>query len=102
MELPSEEEMKERAGRGEPFRVLDLGTGTGIWAIDFGDMYPSAEVLGIDISPIQVCSLLHPTLCTSYACNTVHLLLLVWSRRYDGELGTNCDGDYSPIGSRQM
>jgi methylase of polypeptide subunit release factors len=27
-----------------PQKVLDLGTGTGIWAIDFADMYPSAEV----------------------------------------------------------
>jgi methylase of polypeptide subunit release factors len=26
--------------------ILDLGTGTGIWAIDFGDQYPSAKVLG--------------------------------------------------------
>ncbi|KAH6885407.1 S-adenosyl-L-methionine-dependent methyltransferase [Thelonectria olida] len=34
-------------------RVLDLGTGTGIWAIDFADLHPSAEVLGTDLSPIQ-------------------------------------------------
>ncbi|KAF2713866.1 S-adenosyl-L-methionine-dependent methyltransferase [Pleomassaria siparia CBS 279.74] len=37
----------------EPGRVLDIGTGTGIWAIDFGDKYPTAEVLGNDLSPIQ-------------------------------------------------
>ncbi|QKX57633.1 uncharacterized protein TRUGW13939_04751, partial [Talaromyces rugulosus] len=36
-----------------PNRILDLGTGTGIWAIDMGDEYPSAEVLGNDLSPIQ-------------------------------------------------
>ncbi|EFX02618.1 umta methyltransferase family protein [Grosmannia clavigera kw1407] len=36
-----------------PQRVLDLGTGTGIWAMDFADQYPSAEVLGTDLSPIQ-------------------------------------------------
>ncbi|KAJ4025885.1 hypothetical protein NW761_014504 [Fusarium oxysporum] len=34
-------------------RVLDLGTGTGIWAIDFGDDHPEAEVTGVDLSPIQ-------------------------------------------------
>ncbi|KAJ4250119.1 hypothetical protein NW762_011929 [Fusarium torreyae] len=36
-----------------PQRVLDLGTGTGIWAMDFADQYPSAEVTGTDLSPIQ-------------------------------------------------
>ncbi|KAL2218200.1 S-adenosyl-L-methionine-dependent methyltransferase [Thermoascus aurantiacus ATCC 26904] len=36
-----------------PQRVLDLGTGTGIWAIQFADQYPSAQVIGTDLSPIQ-------------------------------------------------
>ncbi|KAI1499049.1 S-adenosyl-L-methionine-dependent methyltransferase [Biscogniauxia marginata] len=36
-----------------PNKILDLGTGTGIWAIEVGDQYPSAEVLGVDLSPIQ-------------------------------------------------
>ncbi|KAK8155195.1 S-adenosyl-L-methionine-dependent methyltransferase [Phyllosticta citrichinensis] len=36
-----------------PSRVLDLGTGTGIWAVDMGDTYPSAEIVGVDLSPIQ-------------------------------------------------
>ncbi|WZH49689.1 S-adenosyl-L-methionine-dependent methyltransferase [Fusarium acuminatum] len=34
-------------------KVLDVGCGTGIWAIDFADKYPSCEVIGTDISPIQ-------------------------------------------------
>ncbi|KAF5006273.1 hypothetical protein FDECE_7339 [Fusarium decemcellulare] len=36
-----------------PQRIADLGTGTGIWAIEMGDKHPSAEVLGLDLSPIQ-------------------------------------------------
>ncbi|KAF2185641.1 S-adenosyl-L-methionine-dependent methyltransferase [Zopfia rhizophila CBS 207.26] len=34
-------------------RVLDIGTGTGIWAIEMGDNHPQAEILGNDLSPIQ-------------------------------------------------
>lgn len=36
-----------------PHRILDLGTGTGFWAIEFADQYPSTEVWGNDLSPIQ-------------------------------------------------
>ncbi|KAL1991511.1 hypothetical protein VTN49DRAFT_4819 [Thermomyces lanuginosus] len=36
-----------------PRRVIDLATGTGIWAIDFADQHPEAEVIGCDLSPIQ-------------------------------------------------
>ena len=30
-------------------RVLDLGTGTGIWATDFANSHPKAEVIGMDL-----------------------------------------------------
>lgn len=34
-------------------RVLDAGTGTGIWCMDFADEHPEAHVIGVDLSPIQ-------------------------------------------------
>ncbi|RPA71499.1 S-adenosyl-L-methionine-dependent methyltransferase [Ascobolus immersus RN42] len=37
----------------QPRRVLDVGTGTGIWAVDFGDQHPTSTVIGIDVSPVQ-------------------------------------------------
>jgi trans-aconitate methyltransferase len=37
----------------EPQRILDIGTGTGIWVIDMADRFPSAFIIGTDLSPIQ-------------------------------------------------
>ena len=34
-------------------RALDVGTGTGLWAIEFAEMFPNAQVTGTDLSPIQ-------------------------------------------------
>lgn len=34
-------------------RAIDLGTGTGLWAINFADQYEQAHVIGNDLSPIQ-------------------------------------------------
>jgi SAM-dependent methyltransferase len=46
------EKLSDQEG-GADFRVLDLGTGTGIWAIDMADEFPRANVFGVDLSPIQ-------------------------------------------------
>lgn len=37
----------------DPHRILDIGTGTGEWAIEMGEQYPMAEILGTDLSAIQ-------------------------------------------------
>ncbi|THV49750.1 hypothetical protein BGAL_0181g00230 [Botrytis galanthina] len=37
----------------ELHNVLDIGTGTGLWATEFAQKYPSAQVIGTDLSPIQ-------------------------------------------------
>ncbi|KAL8992238.1 MAG: hypothetical protein Q9169_007254 [Polycauliona sp. 2 TL-2023] len=36
-----------------PERILDVGTGTGIWAIEMAELFPDAQVVGTDLSPIQ-------------------------------------------------
>ncbi|KAK4986225.1 hypothetical protein LTR66_002719 [Elasticomyces elasticus] len=33
--------------------VLDVGTGTGIWATELADAYPDVQIIGTDLSPIQ-------------------------------------------------
>ncbi|KAJ0165416.1 hypothetical protein CTA2_11313 [Colletotrichum tanaceti] len=33
--------------------ILDIGTGTGIWAVEMGDIYEHTEITGIDLSAIQ-------------------------------------------------
>ncbi|KXL43341.1 hypothetical protein M433DRAFT_158794 [Acidomyces richmondensis BFW] len=35
-----------------PRHILDVGTGTGIWATDMADLFPSAHVIGTDLSPV--------------------------------------------------
>ncbi|OAA68395.1 methyltransferase [Niveomyces insectorum RCEF 264] len=34
-------------------RVLDVGCGPGFWAVDFADTHPEAQILGVDLAPVQ-------------------------------------------------
>lgn len=36
-----------------PQKIVDLGTGVGFWAQDMAENFPSARVIGTDLSPIQ-------------------------------------------------
>ncbi|KAI9759701.1 MAG: hypothetical protein M4579_002178 [Chaenotheca gracillima] len=35
-------------------RILDVGCGTGVWAAEMAKQYPHTEIIGIDISPLQI------------------------------------------------
>lgn len=36
-----------------PKTILDIGTGTGIWAMEMADQYPESMIIGTDLSPVQ-------------------------------------------------
>ena len=37
----------------QPQTILDIGTGTGIWALEMAEQYPNTRVIGTDLSPVQ-------------------------------------------------
>ena len=37
----------------DPRTILDVGTGTGLWAVDMADAYPNADILASDLSATQ-------------------------------------------------
>lgn len=59
--------VKEALQFGQHRRVLDLGTGSGSWAIDIADEFPRAEVIAVDLAPIQ--PQLVPPNCTFELCD---------------------------------
>jgi len=50
--------------------ILDVATGTGIWAVEFAELYPEASVKALDINPIKL-SASHPTNVKFYIQNAV-------------------------------
>ena len=39
--------------REKPKNILDIGTGTGIWAIEMADAFPDTHIIGTDLSATQ-------------------------------------------------
>jgi ubiquinone/menaquinone biosynthesis C-methylase UbiE len=52
-----------------PQEVLDIGCGSGAWAVDFADEFSNCQVYGVDISPVQ--PMWVPTNCTFYCANVL-------------------------------
>ncbi|KAG1827210.1 S-adenosyl-L-methionine-dependent methyltransferase [Suillus subaureus] len=79
--------LKPKEGQ-ERCRVLDLGTGGGFWniqshyrAIDLADEFPSAEVIGVDLAPIQPREV--PANCTFELCDLDQFYLPYPSEHFD-------------------
>jgi ubiquinone/menaquinone biosynthesis C-methylase UbiE len=72
--------LKQKEGQ-ERCRVLDLGTGGGFWAIDLADEFPSAEVIGVDLAPIQPREV--PANCTFELCDLDQFYLPYPSEHFD-------------------
>ncbi|KAG8868469.1 hypothetical protein FRC20_003315 [Serendipita sp. 405] len=53
---PAKEEVQAvlKPQEGETKRILDLGCGTGTWAIEMAREYPHAEVIGVDLAPVPM------------------------------------------------
>jgi SAM-dependent methyltransferase len=58
-----------------PKTILDLGTGTGIWAVDMAELYPSARIIGVDLFPLQT-KLVPPNVRFKVRCPTRPKLLV--------------------------
>ncbi|KAF2644473.1 S-adenosyl-L-methionine-dependent methyltransferase [Massarina eburnea CBS 473.64] len=44
--------IEEKADEGG-LKILDVGTGTGLWAVDMADFFPTSEITATDLSPTQ-------------------------------------------------
>ncbi|KZT26525.1 S-adenosyl-L-methionine-dependent methyltransferase [Neolentinus lepideus HHB14362 ss-1] len=62
-------------------RVLDVGTGGGLWAVEMADEFPRVEVTGVDVAPIQPREV--PPNCSFELCDLDHPTLPYLTQSYD-------------------
>ncbi|KAF9358172.1 hypothetical protein BGX26_002340 [Mortierella sp. AD094] len=64
-----------RLDRNSNIRILDVATGTGVWALEMAHEFPKASVYGIDLSPIyptpETSSRVVPPNCFFQLCNVL-------------------------------
>ncbi|GJN69495.1 hypothetical protein PLICBS_003543 [Purpureocillium lilacinum] len=76
-----------------PFRILDVGTGTGAWAVEAARKYPSAQVLGVDLSAALLPKegdAAVPANCRFEVADAADASAAFWR-------GTSVDGDEAPF-----
>ncbi|KAG8940676.1 hypothetical protein FRC04_005088 [Tulasnella sp. 424] len=61
--------------------ILDLGTGSGSWAIDMAKLFPHADVVGLDLVPANLNS--EPPLNCRFECDDINLGLLHYRNAFD-------------------
>ncbi|KAI9509636.1 S-adenosyl-L-methionine-dependent methyltransferase [Russula earlei] len=71
----------DRDTGGERLRVLDMGTGGGLWAVDMADEFPHVDVTGVDLAPLQPRNV--PSNCTFELCDLDCHCLPYPSNSYD-------------------
>ncbi|KAG8902960.1 hypothetical protein FRB99_003898 [Tulasnella sp. 403] len=42
-----------KATKEKDKRIMDCGTGSGIWCVEVAEQFPTAKVIGVDLAPIQ-------------------------------------------------
>ncbi|KAI0322208.1 S-adenosyl-L-methionine-dependent methyltransferase [Amylostereum chailletii] len=72
---------KGRFPPGDKLRILDLGTGGGLWAVEMADEFPHVEVLGVDLAPLQPRSV--PANCSFELCDLDSYCLPYPSNAFD-------------------